>query len=149
MTTIETITAKLADATINGFDREALENQIAILENGGLAQFEGFATIDGEVLDWDWVDTRYGRKLRVEMPDGEVVWTAALTRNGLRRRGIMRVTYTAAAWSRAYQDTSKNPNGMYIRYCKNAVEVYETTENRLTGEHTEPTNVAEDMEWYC
>ena len=46
------------------------QNKIALLKDGGCAWFEEYATLDGTLVDARWCETRYGLKLRVEMPDG-------------------------------------------------------------------------------
>jgi hypothetical protein len=72
--------------------------KIALIRNGGCAWFPEYATLDGTLVSARWCDTRFGRKLRVEMPDGSVVWTAATTAKGLAKVGLKSVECKRPAW---------------------------------------------------
>lgn len=83
-------------------DRAALElyeKQLEILNDGGYAWFTEYATLDGQLVDARWVETRYGAKLVADMPNGETVWTTATTDKGLAKRGLRKVRVKRAAWA--------------------------------------------------
>lgn len=126
-------------------DREQLslrERQLEILDAGGYAWLPDYRTLDGEEVEWAWVDTRYGRKLVVDMPDGSTVWTTACTERGLAKRGIKRVRALVPAWARLRSNGSSVASGC-------SVETYPANLNRATGEFSErPQAVAvEDWDW--
>lgn len=126
-------------------DRETLslcERQLEILDAGGYAWLPDYRTLDGEEVEWAWVDTRYGRKLVVDMPDGSQVWTTACTERGLAKRGIKRVRALVPAWARL-----RSNGGSIASGC--SVETYPAQLNRATGEFSErPQAVAvEDWDW--
>lgn len=73
-------------------------NEIELIKNGGCAWFIEYATLGGQLVNARWCDTRYGSKLRVEMPDGSVVWTASTTKKGLEKRGLKEVNVRRPAW---------------------------------------------------
>ena len=72
--------------------------KIDLIKNGGTAWFLDYATLDGQIVDAMWCDTKYGWKLRVRMPDGEIVWTTADTPKGLAKRGLKKVEVLCPAW---------------------------------------------------
>lgn len=74
------------------------EDKIRLIEDGGCAWFAEYATLDGRLVDARWCNTKYGTSLRVQMPDGSVVWTTATTQKGLAKRGIQRVECLRPAW---------------------------------------------------
>ena len=126
-------------------DRETLslcERQLEILDAGGYAWLPDYRTLDGEEVEWAWVDTRYGRKLVVDMPDGSQVWTTACTAKGLAKRGIKRVRALVPAWARLRSNGSSVASGCYV-------ETYPTQLNRATGEYTErpQAKAVEDWDW--
>lgn len=126
-------------------DRETLslcERQMEILDAGGFAWLPDYRTLDGEEVEWAWVDTRYGRKLVVDMPDGSTVWTTACTAKGLAKRGIKRVRALVPAWARLRSNGSSIASGCYV-------ETYPAQLNRATGVYSErPQAVAvEDWDW--
>lgn len=88
------------------------KDKIELIKNGGCAWFREFATIDGVLVNAKWCDTRYGSKLRVEMPDGSVVWTNALTKNGLAKRGLKMVECLRPAWY-AFRSSGRGLCGVY------------------------------------
>ena len=107
-------------------DRAALdvyERQLEILEDGGYAWFDEYATLDGELVDARWVETRYGVKLVADMPNGETVWTTATTDKGLAKRGLRKVRVKRAAWA-------DFGGGQWAK-------VYAAKWNRATGEEVE------------
>jgi hypothetical protein len=77
---------------------ETAKAKIQLIEDGGYAWFREYATLDGQIVNAHWCNTKYGYKLRVEMPDGSVVWTTASTKNGLARKGIRQVECKRPAW---------------------------------------------------
>ena len=105
------------------------EEKIDLINDGGCAWFVEFATLDGELVDAHWCDTRYGSKLRVEMPDGSVVWTAALTQKGLAKKGLKRVECKRPAWF-AFKSSH---SGMFGAYCGDYV-LFPSDVNYATGE---------------
>ena len=72
--------------------------KIALIENGGCDWFLEYATLDGTLVNAKWCDTRYGYKLRAEMPDGKIVWTTADTKKGLAKKGLKKVRCYRPAW---------------------------------------------------
>ena len=74
------------------------QNKIALIKDGGCAWFPEYATLDGTIVRAKWCDTKYGCKLRVEMPNGEVKWTTANTAKGLAKIGLKRVVCKRPAW---------------------------------------------------
>lgn len=106
-------------------DRKALdlyEKQLEILNDGGCAWFTEYATLDGELVEARWVETRYGTKLVAEMPNGETVWTTATTDKGLAKRGLRKVRVKRAAWA---------------DFGSSWANVYPAKWNRATGEEVE------------
>ena len=73
-------------------------DKIALIRDGGCAWFREYATLDGVLVSAKWCATRYGTSLRVEMPDGSVVWTTSCTKKGLARRGLKAVECKRPAW---------------------------------------------------
>lgn len=74
------------------------ERKIALIEEGGCAWFQEYATLGGQLVNAKWVNTKYGCKLRVELPDGSVKWTVAETAKGLAQVGIKKVLCKRPAW---------------------------------------------------
>ena len=74
------------------------EDKISLIENGGTAWFKEYATLDGQLVDAHWCKTKYGSSLRVEMPDGKVIWTTAMTKKGLAKKGLKLVECLRPAW---------------------------------------------------
>lgn len=105
------------------------QNKIALLKDGGCAWFEEYATLDGTLVDARWCETRYGLKLRVEMPDGSVVWTTAGTAKGLAKKGLKRVECKRPAWF-AFSSPYTGMMGVYAGdYC-----TFPSRTNYATGE---------------
>lgn len=118
------------------------ERQLEILDAGGFAWLPDYRTLDGEEVEWAWVDTRYGRKLVVDMPDGSTVWTTACTAKGLAKRGIKRVRALVPAWARLRSNGGSIASGCYV-------ETYPAHLNRATGEFSErpQAKAVEDWDW--
>lgn len=72
--------------------------KIRLLEKGGCEWFVEYATLDGTLVDAKWCNTRFGGKLRVKRPNGEVIWTTASTAKGLAKVGLKRVECLRPAW---------------------------------------------------
>lgn len=73
-------------------------DKIRLIREGGCAWFHEYATLDGTLVNAKWCNTRFGTSLRVEMPNGEVVWTTSTTAKGLARRGLKAVLCKRPAW---------------------------------------------------
>lgn len=106
-----------------------IERQREILENGGLAWLWEYATLDNQLVEARWVDTRYGRKLVAEMPDGSTVWTTAQTAKGLAKKGLKEVRCLRPAWA-------ESPR-----------ELWAAKWNRATGEDAAEEPV--EIDWDC
>lgn len=105
------------------------QNKINLIKNGGCAWFEEYATLDGQVVNAHWCNTRYGYKLRVVMPDKSVVWTTADTVKGLAKIGLKKVSCKRPAWY-----TFKSSfGGMMGVYCGDYV-LFPSDYNYATGE---------------
>ena len=104
-------------------------DKIALLNAGGLAWFIEYATLDGTLVEAYWCDTRYGRKLRVEMPDGSVVWTTATTAKGLERQGLKKVHCLRPAWY-CFRSSGKGLCGVY----SGSYDLFPSDVNYATGE---------------
>lgn len=74
------------------------QDKIDLIKRGGCEWFVEYATLSGELVDARWCNTKYGSKLRVEMPDGSVIWTNSLTIKGLAKRGLKKVLCLRPAW---------------------------------------------------
>jgi hypothetical protein len=103
--------------------------KIALIKDGGCAWFPEYATLDGKLVKAHWCNTKYGYSLRVEMPDGKVVWTTSNTAKGLAKRGLKRVECLRPAWF-AY---SSPYGGMMGVYC-GSYELFPSNYNYATGE---------------
>ena len=88
------------------------QDKIALIKRGGCEWFTEYATLDGVLVNAKWCDTRYGSSLRVEMPDGKVVWTTALTQKGLAKKGLKRVECLRPAWF-AFHSSGRGMVGVY------------------------------------
>lgn len=108
------------------------KEKIALIENGGYAWFREYATLDGRLVNAHWCNTKYGYKLRVEMPDGSVVWTTATTKSGLARKGIQQVECLRSAWFKF----SSGYGGMLGVYSGDYV-LFPSDRNYATGEIAE------------
>lgn len=74
------------------------KQKIALIEEGGCSWFPEYATLDGQLVEAHWCNTKYGTSLRAEMPDGKVVWTTATTEKGLAKKGLKMVSCLRPAW---------------------------------------------------
>ena len=74
------------------------KDKIQLIKDGGCAWFREYATLDGLLVRAKWCNTRYGSSMRVEMPDGSVVWTTSTTAKGLAKRGLKAVECKRPAW---------------------------------------------------
>lgn len=83
-----------------------------ILNDGGLAWFTEYATLDGTLINARWCNTRFGSSLRAEMPDGSVVWTTATTQKGLAKKGLKMVECRRPAWF-AFRSSASGMLGVY------------------------------------
>lgn len=72
--------------------------KLALLRSGGLAWFSEVATLDGVVVPSKWIETAWGTRRCVTLPDGRVVWTSAQTADGLARHGLKAVLCLRPAW---------------------------------------------------
>lgn len=104
-------------------------NKIDLIRRGGCEWFTEYATLDGKLVDAHWCDTRYGLKLRIEMPDGTVVWTTSTTEKGLAKRGIKKVKCLRPAWY-AYKTPYRGMMGVYC----GSYELFPSDTNYATGE---------------
>ena len=102
--------------------------KIALIKDGGCAWFTEYATLDGELVDARWIETRFGWSLRVRMPNGETVWTTATTQKGLAKKGLKRVECKRPAWY-----TFKGANGLLGVYSGSYV-LFPSDVNYATGE---------------
>jgi len=111
--------------------------KIALIKNGGCDWFVEYATLDGKLVDAKWCDTRYGYSLRAEMPDGKIVWTTAVTKKGLAKKGLKRVLCLRPAWF-----CFKGSGGMFGVYTGSYVP-FPSDINYATGEPagTDPVEI--------
>ena len=105
-------------------------DKIDLIKDGGCAWFVEYATLDGQLVDAKWCNTTYGYRLRVKMPDGQVVWTSADTKKGLAKRGLKRVECKRPAW---FKFSSGGHGGMLGVYCGQYV-LFPSDVNYATGE---------------
>ena len=112
---------------------------IDLIKNGGTAWFLDYATLDGQLVDAMWCNTKYGWKLRVKMPDGDVIWTASDTAKGLAKRGLKKVEVLCAAWFK-YSSPCGGMAGVYA----GSYQLCRSEFNYATGETvTEPLAIRE------
>lgn len=111
---------------------DTAKRKIALINDGGCAWFHEYATLDGELVEARWCRTQYGSSLRVEMPDGKVVWTTARTAKGLAKKGIKRVMCKRPAWFKF----SSGHSGMLGVYTGDYV-LFPSDVNYATGEGAE------------
>lgn len=115
------------------------KEKIALIKRGGWAWFREYATLDGTLVKAKWCNTRFGSSLRVEMPDGSVVWTTATTQKGLAKKGLKMVECKRPAWF-----SFRGCGGMLGVYTGEYVE-FPSDVNYATGEDAkrEPMEVRE------
>ena len=83
------------------FDEMAIseaEKKIKLINNGGAAWFNEYATLDGQLVNSAECITQYGWTRRFEMPNGEVVFSSAHTAKGLAKKGLKEVRCLRPAW---------------------------------------------------
>lgn len=107
-------------------------DKIDLIKDGGAAWFREYATLDGQLVNARWCNTRYGTSLRVEMPDGGVIWTTSCTKRGLAKRGLKMVECKRAAWYRFHS----SGRGMYGVYTGSYI-LFPSDINYATGERAE------------
>ena len=106
------------------------QDKIDLINNGGCLWFVEYATLDNQIVNAHWCNTKYGEKLRVVMPDGQVVWTTASTTKGLAKKGLKQVECLRPAW---YKFSSGGMRGMMGVYAGDYVPFPSDT-NYATGE---------------
>lgn len=104
-------------------------NKIALIKDGGCAWFSEYATLDGKLVNAHWCNTKYGHSLRVEMPDGSVVWTTSTTAKGLAKRGLKRVECKRPAWFKF-----SSPYGGMLGVYSGDYVLFPSSWNYATGE---------------
>lgn len=105
------------------------QEKIDLIKRGGCEWFVEYATLDGELVDAKWCNTKYGSKLRVEMPDGSVVWTNSITAKGLAKRGLKMVYCLRPAWF-AFRSSGSGMAGVY----SGSYVLFPSDVNYATGE---------------
>ena len=107
------------------------KEKISLIKDGGCAWFREYATLDNQLVEARWCKSKYGygTVLRVEMPDGSVVWTNALTKKGLAKRGLKLVECKRPAWFKF----SSSGSGMLGVYTGDYV-LFPSDINYATGE---------------
>ena len=88
------------------------QDKIDLIKRGGCEWFREYATLDGELVNARWCNTRFGYSLRAEMPDGSVVWTTATTQKGLAKKGLKMVECLRPAWF-AFHSSGSGMLGVY------------------------------------
>lgn len=119
------------------------KEKIALIKDGGCAWFLEYSTLENELVKAKWCNTQYGSSLRVEMPDGKIVWTRALTDKGLAKKGLKRVLCKRPAW---FKFSSGN-SGMLGVYTGEYV-LFPSDVNYATGEiaSSEPIEIKDAKE---
>lgn len=88
------------------------KDKIQLIKDGGCAWFIEYATLDGQLVNAKWCNTKFGTSLRAEMPDGKVVWTTACTKKGLAKRGLKMVKCKRPAWF-CFRSSNSGMLGVY------------------------------------
>ena len=116
------------------------EDKIRLLKDGGTAWFTEYATLDGTLVNARWCNTKFGSSLRVEMPSGEVVWTTALTKKGLAKKGLKLVECRRPAWY-TFKSSGSGMCGVYT----GSYVLFPSDVNYATGEAAavEPIEIKE------
>lgn len=119
------------------------EQKIELIKDGGCAWFVEYATLDNQLIEARWCNTKYGLSLRAVLPDGKVVWTTACTQKGLARKGIKKVECKRPAWYE-FKSAGRGMCGAYAGHyvlCPSDV-------NYATGEDAteEPLEINWDIE---
>lgn len=105
------------------------QQKIDLIRDGGCAWFREYATLDGQLVDAKWCNTKYGSSLRVRMPNGSIVWTTAHTPKGLAKHGLKKVECLRPAWYKF----SSGHSGMLGAYLGQYV-LFPSDVNYATGE---------------
>lgn len=105
------------------------KDKINLLEDGGVAWFVEYATLDNALVNAYWCNTRYGSKLRAVLPDGSVVWTSASTKKGLAKKGLKMVQCLRPAWY-----TFKSSHGGMLGVYTGSYQLFPSDVNYATGE---------------
>lgn len=105
------------------------KDKIKLIEDGGCSWFREYATLDGKIVNARWCNTRFGLSLRVEMPDGNVIWTTATTKKGLAKKGLKEVLCKRPAWF-CFKTPYKGMLGVY----SGSYELFPSDVNYATGE---------------
>ena len=108
------------------------KDKIDLIKDGGCAWFTEYATLDGTIVKARWCNTKYGSSLRVEMPDGKVVWTTAITAKGLAKKGLKKVECKRPAWF-AFSSPYSGMLGVYA----GSYELFPSDINYATGENAD------------
>ena len=121
-------------------DIAVCKDKINLIKNGGATWFTELATLDGQIVKSRWCNTKYGSSLRVEMPNGEIVWTTATTKGGLAKKGLKYVRCLRPAWYKFYS----SQRGMLGVYTGDYM-VFPSDTNYATGEEAskEPIEIQE------
>ena len=105
------------------------KDKISLIQDGGCSWFPEYATLDGKIINAKWCNTRYGYKLRAEMPDGSVIWTTADTTKGLAKKGLKKVLCKRPAWY-----CFKSPYGGMLGVYSGSYVLFPSDVNYATGE---------------
>ena len=105
------------------------KDKIQLINDGGTAWFMEYATLDGQLVNAHWCNTKFGTSLRAEMPDGKVVWTTACTKKGLAKKGLKLVKCRRPAWY-CFRSPYKGMLGVY----SGSYELFPSDVNYATGE---------------
>lgn len=104
-------------------------DKIDLIKDGGCAWFTEYATLDGQLVEARWCNTRFGTSLRAVMPNGEVVWTTATTAKGLAKKGLKMVECKRPAWF-AFHSSNSGMLGVYT----GSYVLFPSDVNYATGE---------------
>lgn len=105
------------------------KDKIQLIKDGGTAWFTEYATLDGQLVNAKWCNTKFGSSLRVVMPDGQVIWTTSCTKKGLAKRGLKLVRCRRPAWY-AFHSPYKGMLGVY----SGSYDLFPSDVNYATGE---------------
>ena len=116
------------------------KRKIELINDGGTAWFDEYATLDGQLVEYTECITQYGWTRRFEMPNGEVVFTSAHTAKGLAKKGLKMVRCLRPAW----YEFKAHGTGLMGAYAGD-YELVPSDVNYATGEDTstEPIKIEE------
>lgn len=106
------------------------KDKISLINDGGCAWFQEYATLNGQLIKAKWCHTKYGYSLRAEMPNGQVVWTTASTQKGLAKKGLKKVLVKRPAWF-CFQSSGTGLLGAY----SGSYVLFPSDWNYATGEY--------------